>query len=814
MKITYNWLKQYLPVELAPEEVAVLLTDCGLEVEGTSVFQTVKGGLSGLVIGQVKTCLRHPNADKLSLTTVDIGSGQDLQIVCGAPNVAVGQRVVVAPVGTTVHPTSGESFEIKKSKIRGELSEGMICAEDEIGLGRSHEGILVLPETAVVGQTAKSYFNLEDDIVFEIGLTPNRVDAASHLGVARDLAAILNLKARNQHAFRITMPEVSSCEIDRPGKSISVTIHDAKGCPRYTGITLEDVTVADSPDWLKQKLQAIGIGPINNIVDITNYVLHECGQPLHAFDADKIVGGSVHVRRAQSAEKFVTLDSVERELSANDLMICNAERSMCIAGVFGGLDSGITASTKSVFLESAYFDPASIRKTGKFHGLKTDASFRYERGADPSITRYALLRAASLIREIAGGKITSQIIDHYPDVIEPVQVELDYNYLDRFSGHFIDRESVLIIVQSLGMQVVRSSDKGCTVSIPTGKVDVTRSVDVVEEVLRIYGYNNIPVPAKLNVSLPAVVGFDEEALQEKIASFLAANGFNELFTNSLTRAAYAEESGNAPDDAVRLLNPLSQDLGILRQELLHTGLEAIQYNRNRKQSDVRFFEFGKSYHRLQDGYHEKKHLVLFLSGAEKEASWNSKDIAVDHFLLKGFVQRVLENCGIDAGKFNVSDANHSSFSSGVTLKSGDRVVVTFGTLKRSMLKRFDITADTVFADFSWDTLLKLARKKPVQVVDIPKFPQVRRDLSMLISQEVQFGRIEELAYKTERKLLKDVRLFDVYDGDKIEAGKKSYAVAFLLQDEQQTLTDQQIDKVMDKLMLTFEKEVAAVIRKA
>lgn len=813
MKISYNWLKTYLKVELPAADVAALLTDCGLEVEGIEEFQSVKGGLKGLLTGEVKSCMRHPNADKLSLTTVDIGTGALLQIVCGAPNVAEGQKVIVAPVGTTVYPVTGEPFEIKKSKIRGEVSEGMICAEDEIGLGQSHAGILVLPPDAPVGLPASRYFKMEDDQVFEIGLTPNRVDAASHLGVARDLSALINLHHQPAEIVNVVWPEVQHCSRDLKGRSIDVEVLDVTGCPRYSGITIEGVEVAESPEWLRNRLKSIGVGPINNIVDITNFVLHECGQPLHAFDADKITGGKVVVRRAAAGEKFVTLDGVERQLSVNDLMICNTSDSMCIAGVFGGLQSGITVETKTVFIESAYFNPASIRKTGKEHGLKTDASFRFERGADPNITLYALKRAALLIREIAGGKISSDIIDVYPKPVEPASIRLEYAYVDSFTGKQIEPAVIRAILGSLGIEVVTEDAAGCVVRVPTGKVDVTRPVDLVEEVLRIYGYNQIPVPDKLSFSLPAVAGFSDEALQEKISSFLADNGFSELLTNSLTKSVYSTSAGNLPEDAVHLLNPLSQDLGILRQELLHTGLEAIQYNRNRKQTDIRFFEFGKSYHRRESGFHESRHLTLFLSGNRTEESWNGDTRRVDFFLLKGFVQRILQLCGIDVRRAVVDHFDSESISGGTGFRLGERTLVRFGMLKNALLRKFDITSPTCYADFDWNSLVKAARKKPVQVAEIPRFPQVRRDLSMIIAREVEFARIEEVSFRTEKKLLQAVQLFDVYDGEKIEAGKKSYAIAFMLQDEHQTLTDSIIDKTMSRLMVALEKEVGAVIRK-
>jgi phenylalanyl-tRNA synthetase beta chain len=803
-----------LPAGVPAEEAAVLLTGCGLEVEGSETYQSVKGGLSGLFIGEVKTCQRHPNADKLSLTTVDVGGEQPLQIVCGAPNVASGQKVVVAVVGTTVYPVSGEPFEIRKSKIRGELSEGMICAEDEIGLGASHAGILVLPDDAPVGTPVKDYFNVQDDTVLEIGLTPNRVDAASHIGVARDLAALLSLKSGFRNRHTPVIPDVAPFNRHTNGKVTKVEVQDAVACPRYSGVTIESVTVADSPDWLQHRLKAIGVSPINNIVDITNYVLHECGQPLHAFDADRISGGKVVVRMARPGERFVTLDAVERELLSSDLVICDEKHPMCIAGVYGGLDSGISASTNTVFLESAYFQPSCIRKTSKHHGLKTDASFRFERGADPSATLYALKRAALLICELAGGKISSDILDHYPVPVVPARVDFRFDYLDRFSGHAIDRNTVCEILLSLGMQLESRTNDGCTVIVPTAKVDVTRPIDLVEEILRIYGYDNVPLPEKLAFSLPSGAGSETEALQNKSARFLAGNGFNELFTNSLTRAAYRDSAGNDPSTTVALLNPLSQDLGVLRQDLLHTGLEAIQYNRNRRHSDLRLFEFGKSYQLSGTGYEERRHLVLFLTGNRTDESWNSDAEPVDYFLMKAFVERLLLQCGIPSEKLSGNPDRHEALSSCYSLMLGQKRIAYFGPVRKSLLRKFDIQSDALFADVDWDLVIRSVRKKNLTVSEIPRFPQVRRDLSMVIGKEVEFAKIEQLAFRTEKKLLREVRLFDVFEGEKIGSGKKSYAVSFLLQDDQQTLTDQQIDKVMERMMNAFEKEVGAVIRKA
>ncbi|MBK7850366.1 MAG: phenylalanine--tRNA ligase subunit beta [Bacteroidetes bacterium] len=816
MKISYNWLKEYLPVTNSVEETSYLLTHCGLEVENVEAFQSMKGGLEGLFVGEVKTCTKHPNADKLSLTTVDTGDGVLLPIVCGAPNIASGQKVIVAKVGAKLFPVSGEPFEIKKSKIRGEVSEGMICAEDEIGLGTSHAGVMVLPENTRVGMTAAEFFKVENDLVLEIGLTPNRADAASHFGVARDLHAVLMNKAidTKQSVPDIIRPAVNQFSIDNKNLPIAVEVADAEACPRYSGITISGVKVQESPDWLKNRLKSIGVGPINNIVDITNYVLHECGQPLHAFDAAEIKGGKVIVRSAKEGEKFVTLDNVERTLVPGNLMICNAENAMCIAGVFGGIGSGIKESTTSVFLESAYFNPASVRKTSKHHGLKTDASFRFERGTDPEITIYALKRAALLIKEIAGGKISSDIVDIYPTPVKPHEINLNLDYLDRFSGDSLDKSRVKKILTALGLEIISENEKELLLRVPTYKVDVTRPVDVVEEILRVYGYNNIPIPSKLNMSLPSIVDFDRDRLINKVSDYLAGNGFNEILSNSLSKSRYTELAGWNHEENVKIMNPLSQDLEILRRNMLYTGLEAIEYNRNRKHADLQLFEFGKSYSKTETGYSETYHLSLFATGKKTEERWNGTNTALSFYFLKAYVENILAICGIKEGNLTSELYSDSFLSSGLTFRSGNKTLVTFGSIRKNQLKPFDISNEVFYADFDWDRLVKLAAKKPVQYTEVSKFPVVRRDLSMLIDRQMTYAQIEAIAYKTERKLLRELRLFDVYQGDKIEAGKKSYAVTFLLNDDEQTLTEKQIDKTMEKLMSALEKEAGAIIRKA
>ncbi len=801
-----------MDVNLPVEEVAELLTYCGLEVEVMEIFQSVPGGLAGLVIGEVLTCDKHPNADKLSVTTVSVGTEKNLQIVCGASNVAKGQKVVVATVGSILFPVNGESFEIRQSKIRGELSEGMICAEDEIGIGTTHEGIIVLESTTQVGIAAKEYFGIEEDTIFEIGLTPNRADAASHLGVARDLYAVLS--AKDYIVSELIIPSVEKLNTHPDTSAISVTIENADACPRYSGVTISGIKVADSPSWLQNRLKSIGVSPINNIVDITNFVLHECGQPLHAFDADKIKDKKVIVRTAKKDEKFITLDEVERKLFPEDLVICDSTDPMCIAGVFGGVYSGISDSTKVIFLESAYFNPAYIRKTGKKHGLKTDASFRFERGTDPKITVYALKRAAQLIQEIAGGEITSDIIDIYPKVIEPAEFKFNLDYLDKFSGDRLDRSKVRSILRSLGISILKDDKSDLLLRIPTSKVDVLRPVDVVEEVLRIYGYNRIPLPARMLSSLPAIVGSDPEVTLNKTADYLASNGFLEILTNSLGKSRENYGNENDQNSEVRILNPLSQDLSVLRQDMLYSGLEVISYNRNRKNPDLRLFEFGKTYIKSEGKYVESSRLALYLTGRKFEISWNGDKSPVDFYFTKAFVENVLRRCKIDPATLSYENMTDNQFANGILIRTKEKILVKLGSVRKALLKSFDIGNEVFYADFNWDAIQRLARKTETQVTEVSKFPSVRRDLSMVIDSRVNFSQIENVAYKTERKLLKAINLFDVYQGDKIEQGKKSYAVAFILLDEHQTLTDKHIDKTMDRLMTALEKEIGAVIRKA
>ena len=799
MKISYNWLKQFIQTDLAPQELSLLLTNIGLEVESLEKVQPVVGGLEGLVIGHVLTCIQHTNADKLRVTTVNVGGAEPVQIVCGAPNVAAGQKVVVAVVGTTVYPNEGEPFKINKSKIRGEVSEGMICAEDEIGLGGSHAGIMVLAEDAVIGLPAKEYFKMEDDYLFEIGLTPNRADAASHLGVARDLAAYLRIE--------LTMPDVSSFKVANKNLTIGVEVQDTDACPRYSSVSISGVTVKASPDWLQDKLKVIGIRPINNIVDITNYILHDLGQPLHAFDADEIAGKKVIVKKCAEGTPFITLDGVERKLSADDLMICDAEKPMTIAGVYGGKNSGVSAATTNIFLESAYFNSVSIRKTAKRHTLKTDASFRYERGTDPEMTMIALKRAALLIQELGGGEISSEVSDLYPNPIAAFDVEVNYSNINKLIGASIPNEEIKAIITSLGITVAAETPEGLSLKVPTFKVDVTRECDITEEVLRIYGYNNIEIPSKVNASLAFTAKPDREQTQHVIADMLTANGFMEIWCNSLTKGAYSKNI----DEVVRILNPLSTDLNVMRQSLLMPALESVAYNQNRKQGDIKFYEFGKTYHLINEKYVERPRLMIVLSGSDVAEGWNKKPAAVSFYNLKAAVDAIISRLGIS--NYQTEEVSNEDYAFGLKYFRGPQPIVTFGAATAADKKLADVEKDVYYADFDWAMLLDIVRKNKVISKEIPKYPAVRRDLSMLVDADVTFDALKTIAFKTEKKLLKNVQIFDVYVGDKLPENKKSYALNFTLQDDQQTLTDKQIDSVMQKIIANLAQSAKAEIRK-
>jgi phenylalanyl-tRNA synthetase beta chain len=822
MKIAYSWLKEYIDTDLKPEEISSLLTDCGLEVEAVEKFETVKGGLAGIVIGEVKTKEKHPDADRLNITTVDIGTDDLLNIVCGAANVAVGQKVLVATIGAMLYPTVGEPFEIKKSKIRGQLSEGMICAEDEIGLGNSHEGIMVLPNDAKIGTPASKFFKIIADDIFEIGLTPNRADAASHIGVARDLVAVLNCKklvSSSDNASINTvlkLPNIHNFEIENTSTKIEVEVQDSIACPRYSGLSISGITVKESPAWLKNKLKAIGVRTINNIVDVTNFILHEMGQPLHAFDADKIKGNKIIVKKVADKTKFKTLDEIDRQLFADDLMICNADAPMCIAGVFGGIDAGVNTSTKNIFLESAYFNATTVRKSAKRHALKTDASFRFERGTDPNITVYALQRAAILIKEVAGGVISSEIIDIYPLPIENFKVPFSFEKCDQLIGKHIDIEIIKNILLSLGIEIEHEGHDALLLSVPPFKVDVQREQDVIEEVLRIYGYNNVETPIQLNSSLAFSEKPDKEKIQNIISDFLTSNGFSEIMCLSLTKKEYTEKLKSLdPAKNVRMMNPLSGDLEVMRQTPLYSGLEVITYNQNRKNSDLKIFEFAKTYLAIKKTdaikYVETKNLSLFITGTKKNESWNSKNEPVNFFMLKGIVEAILERLGIK--DFKIVESKEEFFLQGASINWNKKTIVEFGAISNSILKFMDIKQNVLYANFNWEIIMEAIKNTPtLSYAEVPRFPEVKRDLSLLIDKAVEFEQLEQLAYQSEKNILKRVNLFDVYEGEKLPADKKSYALSFILQDENATLTDKQIEKVMEKLIKTYQEKIGAEVR--
>lgn len=808
MKISYNWLKQFLQTDWEVNKASELLTDLGLEVEGIETVESIKGSLEGVVVGEVLTCIQHPNADRLKLTTVDLGPGDPVQIVCGAPNVDVGQKVPVATIGTILYDDSGASFKIKKGKIRGEESHGMICAEDELGLGSSHDGILILDDKIKSGTKAADVFNIEVDKVFEIGLTPNRADAMSHYGVARDFRAGLI-----QHGFNLELisPSVSDFQVDERRLRIDVEVDKKESVPRYCGISIVDVEVKDSPEWIQNRLKSIGITPKNNIVDITNYVLHELGQPLHAFDAKKIQGNKILVKTLKTGTKFTSLDGIERELHAEDIMICDAASNpLCIAGVFGGLNSGVTEKTTSIFLESAYFDPVSIRKTAKRHALNTDASFRFERGIDINFTKYALKRAAILIKEYSNGKIASDVMDFYPEKVEDFQVFFSYENAFRLIGQELDKETIKNILASLEIKISSETEAGLGLTIPSFRVDVQREADIIEEILRVYGYNNIKFSHKLNSS----ISFDNNKdiyLENIIANQMTSLGFNETMANSLTKEDYISLSKNLKTEFnVTMLNPLSNDLKVLRQSLLFSGLESISYNLNRKNSSLKLYEFGKTYHKYEHGYQEDKHLVIFISGSRIKDTWTTSPQNSDFFYLKGIIMSILERIGIS--NLKSSPTKSDVFSEGLTLSLGKKKLVEFGVVNKKIIKEFGIKQEVLFADFDWSTILSITGKKTMKVSNITKFPSVKRDLALMLDEKVTFKEIYDLAFQSERNLLKDVDLFDVYQGDKLPEGKKSYAVSFVLQDKNKTLEDRQIDKIMQKLQQSFEKNLKAVLR--
>lgn len=824
MKISCNKLKEYTGINANPETIARILTDCGLEVEGIESFENVKGGLKGIVIGEVKSCAKHPNADKLSLTKVDVGNEKLLDIVCGAPNVAEGQKVLVALEGTTLS-MGDKSFTIRKSKIRGEVSEGMICAEDELGLGESHEGIMVLPADAPTGMPAADYFNIYHDVILEIGLTPNRSDAASHIGVARDLVAAWNTMHFNEPEKHISLklPDIGGFAIDNTSHHIDVVIEDTTACPRYSGITISGVKVEESPQWLKDFLKSIGVRPINNVVDITNFVLFEMGQPLHAFDTDYVNGNKVIVKQLAEGTQFNTLDEVERKLTAEDLMICNAEGGMCIAGVFGGISSGVTEKTQNIFLESACFNPVSVRKTSKHHGLKTDASFRFERGTDPNITVYALKRAAMMIREIAGGRISSEVVDIYPKTLLPAQIEMKYRNIERLTGKRIDPEVIHGILNWLGMKITDSSDEGFLVAVPTNKTDVLREADVIEEILRVYGYNNIEFDSSLRSSISLTEKPDRLKLRNTASDFLVSNGYYEIMCNSLSKSAYDQVLPFIEKEKhVHILNPISRDLDVMRQSLLTGGLETILFNLNRKVNDMKLFEFGAAYAidpqkktsiNTLEKYREDWKIAMFITGKKHPESWYLKEEKSDFFHLKAMVHTLLKRIGIDNTSCHVEKTGANFFDYGLGLYAGDKKLADYGLLRKSIIKQFDIKQDVFYAEIDWEHCIELLTKiPPLRYNEIPRFPEVRRDLALLLDKSINFGDIERLAISNGGKLLRNISLFDIYEGESIEKGKKSYAVSFILRDDNKTLKDKEIDAFMNKLVRIFEKELHAQLR--
>lgn len=819
MNIAYSWLQSLLSFDLSPEETAAVLTSIGLENGPVEEIETIKGGLKGLVIGQVLTCEPHPNSDHLHLTTVDVGSGEPLPIVCGAPNVAAGQKVVVATIGTVLY--NGEaSFTIKRSKIRGAESMGMLCAEAEIGIGTSHDGIIVLPDDAPVGQPASDYFGIKKEYVLEVDITPNRADAASHYGVARDLAAYLK---QSDPTVALRRPSVEAFSVDNHDYPVTVTLENPEACIRYAGVTLTNVKVGESPKWLKDRLTLIGVRPINNVVDVTNYLLHEMGQPLHSFDGARIKGNQVRVRMVEAGTSFVTLDGVERKLDPNDLMICNATEPMCIAGVFGGLESGVTVSTTTVFLESACFSPVHVRKTARRHGLNTDASFRFERGVDPNNVVYVLKRAALLIKELTGATISSDIVDIYPEPLDGFEVELSLNKVHRLIGIAIPKDTVLSILQALEIQVMADKGDLLTLLVPAYRVDVQRDVDVIEDILRMYGYNRVGFSDAMCSTLVPSVKPDNHRLQQLVSEQLTANGFHEILTNSLTAASYYTNLSSLPESAcVRLLNPLSNDLNVMRQTLLFGGLESIAYNRNRRKSDLCFYEFGHCYHYHADArrdddvlaaYDESMHLGLWMTGFKLEQHWSGPQVKLTVYDLKAAVQGIFTRLGVKKEQLSLSEGSSDVWAHALTYTTvKGAVLATIGQVQPTLLKAFDIDVPVYFADVRWDVLLDAIKHHKVQFTELPRFPEVRRDLALLVDEQVRFETLEQLAFATERKLLRSVSLFDVYEGKNLPAGKKSYAMSFVLQDATQTLTDNKIDAIMARLIKQFEQQVGATLR--
>lgn len=811
MQISYNWLKQFIKLDITPEETANVLTDLGLEVEGLNLFESLKGSLKGVVVGHVLSCEQHPNADKLKITKVDLGNGEaPVQIVCGAPNVAAGQKVPVATIGTVLYDKDGNEFTIKKGKIRGEESFGMICAEDELGIGNSHDGIMILSDDLVPGTPVAEFFDIYTDHVFEIGLTPNRSDAMSHWGVARDLRAGLIQNSPNLTYSEIITPSVSKFKVEKRTLKYDVVVEDYKIAPRYCGITISGIEVKDSPAWLQNKLRAIGLTPKNNIVDITNYVMHELGQPLHAFDSAKIKGNKIIVKNATEGTLFTTLDGVERTLTAEDIIIADEVKPLCLAGVLGGIESGVSDSTTSIFLESAYFDPVSVRKTSKRFGISTDASFRFERGIDPNITDYALKHAAILISEIAGGEITSDLFDAYPKKIADHSVFLNFDNVYRILGEVISDDIIKKILVSLDIKINSITNQGLGLTVPAYRADVSREIDVIEEILRVYGYNNIKTGSKLNATIANSKRTEDHKVQNIVANQLVSQGFYEIMSNSLTSPEYINWLDPIhSSQKVEILNPLSSDLSVMRQSLLFGGLEAISYNINRKNTDLKFFEFGKTYAKILSGYEEYKHLALFVTGNYTLPNWNATAQPINFFSFKGIIEAILDRLGIL--KYTTQVVNDEVFSEGISFVLGDRELVKFGAIKKPLLKSMDIKQEVFYADFKWDTILAVLSQK-IKFAEISKYPVVKRDLALLIDETVAFEQIHTLVKGVDKNAILDVSLFDVYQGDKLPEGKKSYAISLKLQDASKTLTDAQIEKIMSKVQQNLEKELGATLR--
>ncbi|MCP3932515.1 MAG: phenylalanine--tRNA ligase subunit beta [Bacteroidetes bacterium] len=812
MKISLNWLKDYLNIPLSPDEVSELLTSIGLEVEGMVEVESIKGGLKDIVVGHVIECGKHPNADKLSLTKVSIGKGDDLQIVCGAPNVAEGQKVLVAPVGTTLYTPKGE-WTLKKGKIRGAFSEGMICAEDELGLGDDHNGIIVLPEDVPTGTLAKDYYKVETDHVYDIGLTPNRSDATNHIGVAKDLAAALKIN-HGVHSG-VKMPDVNNFQPDSCDMEVEVVVEHTQACPRYSGVTIKGVTIKESPDWLKKRLQAIDVRPISNIVDITNFVLHEFGQPLHAFDLDKIPGQKIIVKPLEEGTPFVSLDEVERKLKGEDLVICDGNsKGMCIAGVFGGISSGVKETTKNIFLESAHFNPKWIRRSSMKHNLRTDAAKVFEKGSDPNITVFALKRAALMMKELAGGEIASEIVDVYPEKIEPKQVTVNFAHVNRLIGVKMPHDEIIAILEAMEMEVIEENAEHLVVGVPTNKADVTREADVIEEILRIYGFNKVPIPNQIRSAITVTERPDPNYVKNTIGDYLTANGFHEMMALSLSQSKYYQDV--LPLDASKLVyinNTSNVHLDVMRPEMLISGLETIRHNQNRRQIDLKLYEFGKSYQQTEAGIKERSHLCIYLCGNRQPESWHNKDQEeVGFYTLKTFVRNILTRLGVEG--YQESPIQDETIFSGFRYHRGQQVLAEFGKVQPLLIKKMDIRNKVFYAVFEWDNLLKANKKNKIEFAEINKYPSVRRDLALVIDKSVNFSDIVAIARKVGKKILKDINLFDVYENEKqLGADKKSYAVSFTFEDPGKTLKDKEVDKVVNKLIQEYERKLKAFIRR-